>query len=191
MYEKYTTSAFIIASHPSGEADKKLILYTKDFGMITGILTGVRNQKSKFKGFTEVGIHIEVTLVKGKHIWRITDVVAGQKFKIQRPNQKTFLRILTVLRQLVTGQEKNEALFGALLSVFDFLERKQYSQTILESLFDLAILRILSCLGYGQDVPRNISLEGLIHESDLLQVLESKTKIREIVASSIKASHLI
>ena len=63
MYEKYATKAFVIDMRSSKEADRIVLMYSKDFGLIQVLFTGVRNIQSKFKGFLDIGNFISVTLM--------------------------------------------------------------------------------------------------------------------------------
>lgn len=190
MHEKYTTPAFVIKSGSSREADKILTLYTKDFGMISGLLSGVRNAFSKFKGFTEIGIKVSVTLVRGKSMWRITDISALLPYQLIIGNSTSFLRSLSLLRSLVHGEEKNEALFEVLEDIFTFLSKRPHSAQSLESLELVGSARILSALGYGRDIPKNISLYGTIHESDLLEASKHKSILVSTINLSLEESQL-
>lgn len=191
MHEKYTTPAFVIASRSSREADKTLYLYTKDFGLISGILSGVRNAKSKFKGFTESGIKVSVTLVKGRSAWRITDITAQNDFKLAKPNLAAFLRILSLLKKLVQGEERNETLFETLENIFAFLSKRAHSVHSLESLECVGSIRLIASLGYGRSIPKNIALSGPIHESDLLIATKHKSELIRSINSSLGESQLI
>lgn len=190
MYEKYTTSAFVISSRASKEADKHLDLYTKDFGLVTARLISVRNARSKFKGFTEPGIFVSVTLVRGKNIWRICDIAGEKGFKVQKKNLTSWLKSLSLLKSLVHGEERNEALFENLLAAFDFLSKKSHSLETLNSHEKVVAARILAALGYGKEMPPNIPLSGAIHESDLFEASKNSALLLKNINSAIRASHL-
>jgi len=191
MHEKYTTEGFVVGSRASREADKILRVYTRDFGMVSGVLMGVRNIRSKLKGFTDTGLQVEVTLVKGKNAWRITDMQALPPFRLSTENLPSFLRLLSLLSKLVQGEEKNEDLFESLSFAFQFLSKRKLSSDSLGSLELIGALRILDSLGYGHEAPKNISIKGNITDADLLKTAENRPEITRSINQALSESQLM
>jgi recombinational DNA repair protein (RecF pathway) len=190
MHEKYTTKAFVVSFRNSKEADRIISMYTYEFGLISVLFTGVRQGHSKFKGFLEVGNVCFVTLVKGKSIWRGTDVVACQQKPIPKTNKVSFLRSLLLIQKLVIGAEKNIDLFETLDALMVCLEKRIYTREMLEAIECIAAMRILSSLGYGSQFNQNISGSGPISETDILQALEHKFELIKNINKALAESHL-
>jgi DNA repair protein RecO len=188
---KYTTPAFIVSSSLHGEADKTVYFYTKDFGMIIAFAKSVRLLKSKLGSTLEVGNSLSISLVKGKEVWRLTDVEVLERVDPQSRGGYLFLKIIKLLKSLVQGEEKNEKLFLCLEEAFDVLKKNKFPEDLLGALECLMVLRILDSLGYGRGIDElNISIFGPI-ETSLLKSIQSNQKIAiNLINKSIKDSHL-
>lgn len=73
MYTHYTTRAVILTMQERGEDDRVFSCLTEDFGKIIAYAKGVRKITSKLRGHLVVGTVVRLTLIRGKHVWRITD----------------------------------------------------------------------------------------------------------------------
>jgi len=151
-YSVYSTRGFILASAPSGEAGKTYFIYTEQFGLLRAHAQGVRHLKSKLRyNLEDYGFAI-FSLVRGKEFWRVTGAVAeGNAGTMPLAGQdmlKVRARILSFIRRLVQGEERNDELFAVLLELFS-AEFAQVSGR--EGLlgFETRILaRCLAALGY-------------------------------------------
>lgn len=202
MYQKYTTEGFLVDARPSGEADRNLLFYTKDFGMILAHATSVRHSKSKLRPHIAIGVSLSITLLRSKTRWKITEAkeetcpplaeVAGDgrrgKLAPKSAGYKTFTQILSVLKSLVHGEEKNESLFDSLLELHHYLCD---SQTITEDVEDLsaaeclAMIKILHALGYGE--PKSEIADDAGFSSETFSKI--KTHKKELVTGINKALH--
>ncbi len=160
MHRIYTTKAIIVKSSPVGEANKFYFLLTKDFGFIKAFAQSVRLQQSKLKGHLSDFCVANISLVKGKEIWRITSAevicqnnfLPGRQAGLKNPGKMEIARnIFSLLLRLLAGEEKNEALFDCIDSFYDFLSQNDLSQDNLKNLETITVLRILYHLGYFKE----------------------------------------
>ncbi len=134
-YAVYTTRGFILNSAPTGEASKLYSLYTEDFGLIRAKAQSVRLINSKLRYSLEDYSLCTFSLVRGKEVWRLTGSQA------EPPSKKSALvraRILNLVRRLVQGEEKNQTLFDALLTLAEGEMPSEIS----------VLTQVLSILGY-------------------------------------------
>lgn len=144
-YSVYTTSGFILGSAPSGEANKVYALYTRDFGLVRASAQGVRHLKSKLRyNLGDFG-RASFSLVRGRETWRLTGAVAEPAAEADRESAAMRARVLTLVKRLVQGEERNDALFAALESLFGEGTRATGDDAAFET---LALARVLSALGY-------------------------------------------
>ena len=144
----YTTAGFIVESRPYKEAGKILSIFTRDLGMVTAVAQGIRLGTSKLRYHMQDYALIDVSFVRGKEIWRIVGAERSALDSIGVHLDPLFIRSLQVLRRLVQGEEKNEALFATILSVRDFLDgSSSEDRSIIEPII---MLRMLRHLGYIQ-----------------------------------------
>jgi hypothetical protein len=115
----YTTAGFIIESRPYGEAGRMLTIFTRELGMVNAAAQGIRLGQSKLRYHAQNFSLAEFSLVRGRDLWRL---VGAEKNDTLSNSDPLFIRILTILRRLINGEEKNEALFEAVLALHDFLD---------------------------------------------------------------------
>jgi DNA repair protein RecO len=143
----YTTEGFILKSLNFGEANKYFFIFTKDFGLIKAAAQGVRLLKSKLRYSLADLSFGQVSIVRGREIWRIT---SAEKKLILTENNKILLlsRLFSLLLRLLHGEEKNSSLFDYLKEGFFFLEQNKVSEENLANFECILALRILASLGY-------------------------------------------
>ena len=145
-YAIYNTSGFILGSAPLGEANKVYSIYTQDFGLIRASAQGVRYLRSKLRYNLEDFSYISFSLVKGREVWRITGaVLISDNAESDSGIKAMRARVLTLVRRLVQGEERNDPLFDSLKSLFIDHCNDQGSNDDLET---VSLMRILSSLGY-------------------------------------------
>ncbi len=160
-YSVYSTRGFILASAPSGEAGKTYSIYTEQFGLLRAHAQGVRHLKSKLRYNLADYSLATFSLIRGKELWRVTGAVAegdgGAGFSSGQDILKVRARILSFMKRLVQGEERNDELFAILLELFpDTSSRISGREELLG--FETRILaRCLSALGYVDLA----SLEGM------------------------------
>jgi len=143
----YTTEGFILKSLNFGEANKYFFIFTKDFGLIKAAAQGVRLLKSKLRYSLADLSFGQVSIVRGKEIWRITS--AEKKLILTEGNKVLLLsRLFSLLLRLLHGEEKNSSLFDYLKEGFFFLEQNKISEENLANFECILALRILASLGY-------------------------------------------
>lgn len=137
-----------------GEANKYFFIFTKDFGLIKASAQGVRHLKSKLRYNLEDFSFGQVSVVRGREIWRVTN--AEKKLKIKETGKFLLIsRIFSLLLRLLHGEEKNNLLFDSLKEGIVFLAENEMSEKPvstpggdLASFECIMALRILSALGY-------------------------------------------
>ena len=194
----YTTEGFILKSVNFGEANKYFFIFTKDFGLIKAAAQSVRHLKSKLRYGLEDFSLAQVSLVRGREIWRLTS--AEKKFSLEifkeGGNSEKFLilsRIFSLLLRLLHGEEKNDRLFESVKEGMHFLGKKSdLTEEDLASFECIMALRILSVLGYiGQlgDFDQFISSPYFTVEL-LAKMSALKTRAILEINKSLRETHL-
>ena len=73
QHEIYKTEGIIIKVKETGEADKVLSVFTKDFGRLEIFAQGVRKEKSKLNYHLGIYDYSRFCFVAGRERWRLTD----------------------------------------------------------------------------------------------------------------------
>ncbi len=113
-YETYTTEAIVCGSHMRGEHDGTIRLFTKDAGMVYARAGGVRAGRSKLRYALQDFSHIHVSLVRGRHEWRIIGAISVGNFYYQatdRTARATLLLSMRSVRRFVQGAGVHPELF--------------------------------------------------------------------------------
>ena len=76
MYQKYHTDALVLGSRESGEADRTVVLYTRDFGLVRARASAIRHERSKMRYALQHYSRAHVALVRGKSGWRLAGAQA-------------------------------------------------------------------------------------------------------------------
>ncbi len=147
MYQKYQTDAIVVAARESGEADKTLALYTRDFGLVRARATSVRAEKSKMRYALQPYARANVALVRGKSGWRAAGATASMSAAGKDTSGvSAFARISELVTKLVVGEDHNEYLFDALAQAHIALMCEHVESVATIEI--VAVARILFALGY-------------------------------------------
>ncbi len=158
MHHIYHTQGVILGGRGFGEDSKYYYIFTRDLGMLYASATGVRKLESKLRFILQDFSYVNVDLVQGKDFWRITTASkTGELEKItKRPETfKVFANLARLLRRLLPGTERNEALFLGLIENLNLIEQAKSKEEI-EDLEVRAVLGILNKLGYIEGGERSI-----------------------------------
>lgn len=71
----YATEAFTLRAYPFGEADKLLVAFSREHGLIRAVAKGARKTGSKLAGRTEPLLFERMLLAKGKNLDILTQCV--------------------------------------------------------------------------------------------------------------------
>jgi DNA repair protein RecO (recombination protein O) len=191
----YTTDAFVLESTQSGEADRFFTLFTRDLGLIRATAKGVRLQKSKLRYSLQDFSRSKVSFVRGKEVWRITSANIQDNLYIKYETNKHVLHvvahILGLIKRLVAGEQKDQALFDILSEGFIFLESQQEWGEELKLFEIIVVLRILDNLGYlRQRHEFQAFLRDVWSESLLIAMAEYKVMALKEINSSLKETQL-
>lgn len=149
MYQKYHTEAIVLGSRESGEADRTMFLLTRDFGLVPARASAARSEKSKMRYALQHYSRSSVSLVKGKHGWRVAGATAQKIATGDIRGVATFGRIAELVLRLVHGEEASAYLFDALAEAQSALMQKYGSQTAVFPMVEIVcVARVLFALGY-------------------------------------------
>lgn len=187
MHHKYTTLGFIVNTRGSREADMLYSIYTKDFGMVFAYATSVRLSKSKLRPHLLVGVLLSITVLKSKAGWKLVEAKkVGEIISLKNKGYKIFARMLSVLKSLIHGEEKNESLFEVLEHMYNLILKKE--KEIEEGVELLGMIKILGSLGYGTDIGISKYINKDFDDVTLQEIMLEKTEIIKEINKSLKAT---
>jgi DNA repair protein RecO len=192
----HTTDGFILKSLSFGEANKYFFIFTAEFGLIKAAAQGIRHLKSKLRYSLEDLSFGQVSVVRGREIWRIT---SAEKKLILKGNKEILLlsRVFSLLLRLLHGEEKNSILFDYLKEALNFLidykkESEEQEEFVFSSFECILALRILSALGYiGKLADFDQFTKSVYFTPELILAMSSlKSKAIMEINKSLQETHL-
>lgn len=200
----YTTHAFVIDSKPNGEAGKIIFLFTRELGFIAAIAQGIRLGVSKLRYHAQDFSYATFALVKGKEMWRLTGATpvspndassaADLSVSISSAHRAIYARVFSLLRRLLHGEEKNEALFDAVFAFSTYMNGKggDVPSADLELVECIIVLRILNHLGYirSSDLLAPFIADDSWNVSLIEAMRRDKVSVVKEINAGIKASQL-
>jgi DNA repair protein RecO len=146
----YTTDAFVISSRDTSEADKTIILYTREIGLVKAVAKGIRYGKSKLRYSLYRYAYVRVVLVRGREVWRITGAAEIEPTLAFKNPAKLGLaaEFFELFSRFVQGEEPDAELFDEILFIRNMLRETPPESTLLEQVSLLGSVRLLYRLGY-------------------------------------------
>lgn len=195
MYAITTTQGFIIGSRPYGEADKILLIFTRDLGLIQATALGIRLEKSKLRYHAQDLAVGTFSLVHGKEFWRLTSAKADERIDTPAYGSgiEIVARVAVLLKRLLHGEEPHPDLFECVDCFIKYLsDSSRLTDVQISALESLTVLRILRALGYigksGELEPLMVSFE--IDTVGLDLALAKKTLVNQHINKALKESQL-
>jgi len=185
-------------STPTGEASGMYSVFTRELGMVRARAQGVRLQKSKLKPALQDFSLAELSLVRGREIWRIvnarSDYNLYQHFRGRDEAVLMLGRVFFIVRRLIAGEEKNEPLFDLLDRSFRFAREHDLSPEQNQSFEYILVLKIIDNLGYRGLDPR---LDRFVKEPISLETIAAmsvspglKNHAAAAINAALRESHL-
>lgn len=154
MHHIYHTHGFILSSRNMGEANKMLTIYTREMGLVRAAAQGIRLHKSKLRFTLQDLSYVNVDLVRGKELWRVTSAKHISSFPLARrdtPSLVLIMRVTKLLERLCTGESPSENIFDDFIQALYLLDSDDISTSSREALELHLVLRIMNSLGYIGD----------------------------------------
>jgi DNA repair protein RecO len=193
----YNTEGFVLDSIPIGEANKLYTLLTKDVGVIRATAQGVRLGKSKLRFSLQDFSHSKLSLVRGKDMWRITNAKSIENMYTlyaRSPVLYALANIFSLIKRLVQGEEKNEALFSSVSEAFLFLKNEPQEallQKYSKAFEYILVIKILHNLGYMRHMKELALFIESAWSQELLQKMVGVEKIAlKEINSALRESQL-
>ncbi len=192
----YYTDSFVLGRYTASEWDSRVVLFTRELGLVTALVKGYRRPTSKLRAHLSLFAHTQVGLVRGKETWRLVfSESTGLVERIVKARSKRLVigKILAVVRRLIKGEYPHPEIFEELLEAIESLAPvSPDAAEILDRIELVEVLRVLYHLGYAPDLP---VLRPFI--KDNIWQMESKALpdatrqvLIETINTSLQATHL-
>lgn len=192
MYHKHHTRGIVVSSKIEGDSNKRLNIFTENFGLISAKVQGARNIHSKMRVGVQDFSLSDFSLVAGKTGFKVVSVRSEKNFfEILRnsPNKlKMVSNVLNLIKKLVDEEKAQTSLFNIVLKFFNFLVAAEDKDIALAEC--LTLTRILYSLGYmGHDPELVVPLSSSeIEIKDLEMIAPHRHKMIELINESLKTT---
>jgi recombinational DNA repair protein (RecF pathway) len=145
-YQTYITEALVCGSWHSNTADKSILLFAREAGMVYVQAKSIREERSKQRFALQDASLARVTLIRGKTGWKVAGAESLRSFYAEAKSReaRAFLRdTILLLRRVMQGETPHPDIFDDVMSVFE--KREVVSYKAVEALL---FARTLNVLGY-------------------------------------------
>jgi DNA repair protein RecO (recombination protein O) len=146
----YRDRGIVLRTHKLGEADRIVVLLTRDHGKVRAVAKGVRKTKSRFGGRLEPPRHVDLLLYQGRELDVVTQADTIDHFAPVREDFDRLARAVSMLEaadQVAQEREPNAQLYRMLLGALRELSTRD-APLVTPAFF----LKLLALEGYGPQV---------------------------------------
>lgn len=152
MHKIYNTEGIILSTGDIGEANKFITIFSEQYGLISATAQSVREIKSKLKHGLQKFTVANISMVRGREVWRITNVEYKQnlyyELKEDKIKLKAMISILVLIQKLLAGEKYNERLYKIIRKSISFLKKNDLTKEEISDFENIVIIRVLHNLGY-------------------------------------------
>lgn len=122
-YRGYTSEAIILSRKNYGEADRILILYTKDFGLLKILAKGIRKPKSRKRGHLEIFSRIKFSASRTNSFEIMTEAQVIDSYDDVRKDLKKVTVAYFLCESLIRLTQEGEKNSTVYSNSVDFMEK--------------------------------------------------------------------
>ncbi|MEE0776507.1 MAG: DNA repair protein RecO [Bacillota bacterium] len=145
----YSADAIVIKAMDYSESHRIFTFYSRDEGKLSAIARGVKKQKSKLKGYLQLGNRCNLLLYRGRSLDIVSQATSVASYPHIRENPKAYLYssyLLELLDSSVPEREPNPSLFDLTHEVLGAMA--ELEPVLAVRYFEIHLLRLL---GYDAD----------------------------------------
>jgi len=136
--------AIVLRTYPYSEADRIVVLLTKNSGKVRGIAKGIRRPKSKFGGRLELGSRVHVVLWRGRsELGVVKQVQLLDGYSVIRGDLDRItaaMAVLEVADQVIQDDHEDETFFSMVGNVLTTLNNPEMNASLVAPAFFLKAL---------------------------------------------------
>jgi len=186
MHTLHTTKAFVLQSYPHGESNKTYKLLTREKRLLYAHGQGVRELKSKNRYALQTGCLLEVTLVRGREVWRIT----GARDPIAATSQESVVykrKILHLIGNMLAVEDPVEEVFDVLSEGYRAFS--EFSDSKVPLVEVVTLVRLMDKLGFVARPVTEPALEMFLGTSQISEsILNAALEHRRMLVLRINSA---
>lgn len=143
----YLLTAINLSNYAIGEADKVLVMFSKEQGLSKAVAKGARSTRAKMAGKSEALCVNKLLIAKGKNLDTISQAESIETFPLLRTDLKkltTGFYLAELTQAFAQGlEEESEAYFDLLNNALKLLEDKNTCPMLLRLQMEMCLLSML------------------------------------------------
>lgn len=152
MADLIKTKGIVIHVMPINDHDKRIILFSKDYGKMVVFANGAKRSKSPLLAGTQPFVFGEFHMMEGRNSYTLRSVEISETFYNIRNDMNTLaygLYLLEIVNSVIQEMDPNEELLRLLYISLAALKTGGQSGEVIKSVFEL---RSLNSLGFAPDL---------------------------------------
>lgn len=187
----YNTDAFVVGVEATSEASAYLRLWTRELGLLGAWCQGVRQMRSKLRHHTTILSHLQVSLVRGRDIWRVTGADTQERAQLEgRELKRVAHKLLSSAWRIIPREEADALLFDRMRDSFLLVGARSAQVSELEGLELSLMLELLDRAGYLKEDFNAYRHLSLLEPESLLKVHKEKSRLVPVINEALFASQL-
>lgn len=190
MHTIHHTEAFILKKVASGEANVRVWLFTKEFGLVIAMVQGVRKSGAKLHMQLSEYARIRADLVRGREVWRLVSALEEETLFLDGEHMlgRFFVRTLQAVERFCHGEEQHLELFEHLQECQRIVSGRKGDELLLDTLSLWKVLVLLGYLPVSESDERFLSMSLLEGAADIDDA--TRRRLIKDTNDAIKATHL-
>ena len=152
MKDRFTTNVINLKSYSISEADKIIVMYSKEKGLIKGVAKGIKKPASKLGGRMDMLVANKLMLNKGRNLDTICQAEAiNTFFNLRRDMNKLFYAMYAseiVSNFGIENDPNSEEIFNLFYSFLEKISKAEKKEHIMLCLLKFQ-LKIMNITGYS------------------------------------------
>lgn len=189
----YRTEAIVLAARPYKEAHILATFLTREMGIIRAVVTSGRKESSRLRYGIQPLSQIELSMVRGKLLWRVTGVqvvLQWQSILERKTDREKMRRIGSLIEALVVEEDASVSLYTAFTEGMRCIAEEP--EETIRSLRELYMVRyFLGELGYMEKDSTSIhAITSAIPKETIDLMMKEKATLVGKINHAIGASQL-
>jgi DNA repair protein RecO (recombination protein O) len=186
MHDITATDGLVLAKRSAGEANTRIILLTRDLGVVRASARSARLERSKLRYGLEALTYGRFALVQGKYDWKLTGAEGLSRSLLSGhlAGRRASGRVVRLLLRLLQGEGDVRTLYGTVVNGLHYVAHAREEE--IDQVECVLVLRILSELGY---VEHRARVQPFIESSSFSpELLAEARALRPILVRTINES---
>lgn len=176
MKEKFTTNVINLKSYSISEADKIIVMYSKEKGLIRGVAKGIKKPANKLGGRMDILVANKLMLNKGRNLDTICQAEAiNTFFKLRKDMNKLFYAMYAgeiVTNFGIENDPNSEDIFNLFYAFLEQISNAEKKEHIMLCLLKFQ-LKIMEITGYSLELESCVKCLNPLTSGDIYFSVEN------------------